>query len=102
MALLATSSAIAARRCSKESRVAQLVSTRWCNRSNRVNRNSQNLIQESKGQRKMTRQELIVYKEQLTVAVANRHLFPAEKENLKWELKRVIAELDELDKKRGA
>lgn len=50
----------------------------------------------------MTRKELIVYMEQLTKAVANRHLFPSERENLKWELKRVIAELDELDKKRGA
>jgi vacuolar-type H+-ATPase subunit D/Vma8 len=50
----------------------------------------------------MTRQELIVYKEQLTKAITSRHLFPAERENLKWELKRVIAELDELDKKRGA
>lgn len=50
----------------------------------------------------MTRQELIVYKEQLTKAVANRHLFRKELEDLKWELKRVIAELDELDKKRGA
>ena len=59
-------------------------------------------IGQTEGQRKMTRQELIVYKEQLTRAVADRNLFPSEKENLKWELKRVVAELDELDKKRGA
>jgi len=59
-------------------------------------------IGQTEGTRKMTRQELIVYKEQLTKAVANRHLFRKELEDLKWELKRVIAELDELDKKRGA
>ena len=59
-------------------------------------------IGQTEGTRKMTRQELIVYKEQLTRAVADRNLFPSEKENLKWELKRVVAELDELDKKRGA
>ena len=59
-------------------------------------------IGQTEGQRKMDRKELIVYKEQLTKAVANRHLFRLELERLREELSRVIAELDELDKKRGA
>jgi hypothetical protein len=51
----------------------------------------------------MTRQELILYKEQLTRALHNPAILSRrELEELEWELKRVIAELDELDKKRGA
>ena len=49
----------------------------------------------------MTRQELILYKEQLTRAVANPAILARrELEDLEWELRRVRSELDELDKKR--